>query len=41
MRERPSVKTELLDRMTAADQAPFDKLGPVLWPKVGILAAVA
>ena len=34
MRERPSVKKELLERMTAQDKAPFEKLEPDPWPKV-------
>jgi glutathione S-transferase len=34
MRERPSVKKEMLERMTAQDKAPFDKLEPNPWPKV-------
>ena len=34
---RPSVKKELLDRMTPADQTPFEKLGADLWPKVRAL----
>ena len=37
MRARPSVKKELLDRMTPADKAPFEKLGADLWPKVKAL----
>ncbi len=37
MRERPSVKKELLDRMTPADKAPFEKLGADVWPKVRAL----
>jgi glutathione S-transferase len=38
MRARPSVKKELLDRMTEADKAPFAKLEPDPWPKVKELA---
>ena len=34
MRERPSVKQELLERMTREDKAPFEKLEPDPWPKV-------
>jgi glutathione S-transferase len=34
MRERPSVKKEMLDRMTPQDKAPFEKLEPDPWPKV-------
>ena len=35
---RPSVKKELLDRMTPQDKAPFEKLEPDPWPKVKELA---
>ena len=38
MRERPSVKKELLERMTAQDKAPFEKLEPDPWPQVEKLA---
>jgi glutathione S-transferase len=38
MRARPSVKKELLDRMTAQDKAPFEKLEPDPWPKVKEIA---
>jgi glutathione S-transferase len=38
MRARPSVKKELLDRMTEQDKAPFEKLEPDPWPKVKELA---
>ena len=34
MRERPSVKKELLERMTLEDQAPFEMLKSDTWPKV-------
>ena len=37
MRERASVKKELLDRMTPQDKAPFEKLEPDPWPKVKTL----
>ena len=37
MRERPSVKKEMLDRMTPQDREPFDKLAPDPWPKVEAL----
>jgi glutathione S-transferase len=37
MRERPSVKKEMLERMTAQDRAPFEKLEPDPWPKVKTL----
>jgi hypothetical protein len=38
MRARASVKKELLERMTADDKAPFEKLEPDPWPKVKELA---
>lgn len=38
MRGRPSVAKEMLERMTAQDRAPFDKLEPDPWPKVKELA---
>jgi glutathione S-transferase len=38
MRARPTVKKELLERMTAQDKAPFEKLEPDPWPKVKELA---
>ena len=38
LRARPSVKKELLDRMTPHDKAPFEKLEPDPWPKVKELA---
>jgi glutathione S-transferase len=38
MRARPLVKKELLERMTAQDKAPFEKLEPDPWPKVKELA---
>jgi hypothetical protein len=34
MRARPSVKKELLERMTREDKAPFEKLEPDPWPQV-------
>ena len=34
MRERTSVKKELLDRMRPEDKAPFEKLEPDPWPQV-------
>jgi len=34
MRERPSVKKEMLERMTAQDRAPFEKLEPDPWPVI-------
>lgn len=38
MRERPSVKKEMLERMTPEDQAPFRNLETDPWPKVKALA---
>ena len=34
VRERPSVKTAIFDRMQDADWAPFKNLAPNPWPKV-------
>jgi glutathione S-transferase len=34
MRARPSVKTEMLERMTPQDKAPFEKLDPDPWPVI-------
>jgi len=34
MRARPSVKKEMLERMTAQDRAPFEKLDPDPWPVI-------
>jgi glutathione S-transferase len=34
MRARPSVKKEMLDRMTPQDRAPFEKLEPDPWPVI-------
>jgi len=34
MRERPSVKATIVDRMSEADWAPFRHLAPDPWPKV-------
>jgi glutathione S-transferase len=34
MRERPSVRKELLERMRPEDRAPFEKLEPDLWSRV-------
>jgi glutathione S-transferase len=34
MRERPSVKKEMLERMTPQDKAPFEKLDPDPWPVI-------
>ena len=38
MRARPSVKKELVERMTPQDKAPFEKLEPDPWPKVKEIA---
>jgi len=38
MRSRPSVKKELLDRMTPQDKAPFEKLEPEPWPRLKDIA---
>jgi glutathione S-transferase len=34
VRERPSVKAAIFDRMSEADWAPFKNLAPDPWPKV-------
>jgi glutathione S-transferase len=34
MRERPSVRKEMLERMTPQDKAPFEKLDPDPWPVI-------
>ena len=39
MRARPSVKKEMLDRMTPEDHAPFRNLQPDPWPEVSRLMA--
>ena len=41
MRERPSVKAAILDRMTETDWAPFRNLAPDPWPKVETLLRAA
>ena len=41
MRERPSVKAAIFDRMTEADWAPFKNLAPDPWPKVQELMKAA
>jgi len=41
MRERPSVKTAVIDRMTDMDWAPFRNLAPDPWPKVQSLMKAA
>ena len=38
MRERPSVKKELLERMRPEDKAPFEKIEPDPWQKVEKIA---
>jgi glutathione S-transferase len=40
MRERPSTKSAIIDRMTDQDLAPFRELAPDPWPQVqGLLHA--
>lgn len=41
VRERPSVKAEIFDRMQEADWAPFKNLAPDPWPKVQALLKAA
>ena len=41
VRERPSVKTTILDRMTETDWAPFKNLSPDPWPQVEVLLKAA
>lgn len=41
VRERPSVKGAIFDRMTEADWAPFNNLAPDPWPKVQELLKIA
>jgi glutathione S-transferase len=41
MRERPSVRATIVDRMTEADWAPFKNLAPDPWPKVQALLQAA
>ncbi|HXX50013.1 MAG TPA: glutathione S-transferase family protein [Xanthobacteraceae bacterium] len=41
MRERPSVKAAIVDRMTASDWAPFRNLAPDLWPALQLLMKAA
>jgi glutathione S-transferase len=41
LRERPSVKETIFDRMTEADWAPFRSLAPDPWPKVSTLLKAA
>lgn len=37
MRERPSVRKEMIDRMTPQDRAPFNDLQPDPWPQVSAI----
>jgi hypothetical protein len=41
VRERPSVKAVIFDRMQDADWAPFKDLWPDPWPKVQTLLKAA
>jgi glutathione S-transferase len=41
VRERPSVKAAIFDRMQTADWAPFKNLAPDPWPKVQVLLKAA
>jgi glutathione S-transferase len=41
MRERPSTRKAILDRMSEADWAPFKNLAPDPWPKVRELLKAA
>src|SRR5260370_31140981 len=41
MRDRPSVKAELVGRMSETDWAPFRNLAPDPWPKVQSLMQTA
>jgi hypothetical protein len=41
MRERPSTRTAIFDRMTEADWGSFKRLEPDPWPKVQDLLKVA
>ena len=41
MRERPSVKAAIFDRMEEKDWAPFKNLAPDPWPKVQALLEAA
>jgi hypothetical protein len=41
MRERPSLKATVIDRMTETDWAPFRNLAPDPWPKVQSLMKAA
>jgi glutathione S-transferase len=41
VRERPSLKSTIFDRMTDGDWAPFNNLAPDVWPKVQALLKAA
>jgi glutathione S-transferase len=41
MRDRPSVKVTVIDRMSEGDWAPFRNLAPDPWPKVQSLMRAA
>ncbi len=41
VRERPSIKFAIFDRMTEGDWAPFRNLSPDPWPKVQTLLKAA
>jgi glutathione S-transferase len=41
MRERPSVKAAIFERMTETDWAPFKNLAPDPWPKVAAMVQAA
>jgi hypothetical protein len=41
MRERPSVKRTIFDRMKDSDWAPFRNLSPDPWPRVQALLEAA
>jgi glutathione S-transferase len=41
VRERPSLKAAVFDRMTEGDWAPFRNLSPDPWPKVQTLLKAA
>ena len=41
MRERPSVKAAIIDRMTEADRVPFKNLASDPWPTVQTIMKAA
>jgi len=41
MRERPSVKAAIFERMSETDWAPFRNLAPDPWPQVEALSRAA